>query len=123
MKTVQFIFLFLLAAMFWQCSKEDSPDLKHNSLEITLKNTEVYRHDFNISGDEEGAVITQQANHSIRSEIVRNKTTDWSVVYVYQPENSFIGLDSVEIETCTGGDGTPNSCNTETVKFKFLVVN
>lgn len=53
---------------------------------ITIKNTKEYVHDFNISGDEEGATIKVQATHFKLSEIIRNESTNWSVVYHYQPE-------------------------------------
>lgn len=122
-KTIQIIFQIFLVMLLWQCSKEDSTELKNDSLEITIKNSEVYQYDFNISGDEEGAVITQQAKHAVRSEIVRDETTNWSVVYVYQPDGNYTGVDSVEIETCTGGDGSINSCNTDTFKLIFQVEN
>jgi len=109
--------------MFWQCAEDESPVMKNNPLEITMKSSDAYRHDFNISGDEEGAVIIQQAKHALKSEIVRDETTNWNVVYIYQPDENFNGADSVQIETCTGGDGSINSCTTDTVKFNFLVEN
>ncbi len=123
MKTLRFIFAFLLSIIFWQCVKEESPELKNNPLEITLKNSELYRHNFNISGDEEGAVIIQQAKHAVESKIIRNETTNWSVVYMYQSEEDFTGADSVQIETCTGGNGSINSCATDTVKLIFNILN
>ena len=124
MKALQFIFLFFLGITVWQCEKDDPSELKEKILKITLKNTEVYQHDFIISGDEEGASIVMQAKHALRSEIIRYKSTNWSVVYVYQPKDNFTGIDSVEIETCTGGDGTAATpCNKEAVKLKFQIID
>lgn len=72
---------------------------------ITLHCCETYTYDFNISGDEEGAVIKQQAKHYELSELVRDSSTNWSVVYRYTPEKGYTGEDYVEIENCTGGEG------------------
>jgi len=55
--------------------------------------------------DEEGAVIKQHAKHYELNELVRDSSTNWSVVYRYAPEKGYIGKDYVEIETCTGGEG------------------
>ena len=123
MKTLLLALLFLLSIVFVQCTKEDSPGIKNSPLEIPLKNSGTYQYDFHISGDEEGAVIIQQAQHAVKSEIIRNETTNWSVVYVYQPEDDFTGIDSVKIETCTGGDGSINSCVTDTVQLIFHIEN
>jgi len=123
MKTLRFIFLFLLFTAFVQCTKEETPETENTPLEIILTNSDVYQYDFNISGDEEGAEIIQQAKHAAKSEIIRDATTNWSVVYFYQPEENFSGVDSVQIETCTGGDGTMNSCVKDTTQLIFHVEN
>ena len=123
MKTLRIISLFLLSIAIIQCTKEKILEERSTSLEITLKNSEVYQYDFNISGDEEGAEIIMQAKHAAKSEIIRDVSTNWSVVYLYQPEMNFTGNDTVQIETCTGGDGTMNSCTSDTVQFLFRVKN
>ncbi len=122
MKTIlkSFFALFLLLAI-WHCDKTENTDLYRGEI-IQLKNSEEYIHDFKISGDEEGAVIKVQAKHFLISEISRNENTNWSVVYTYQPESDYIGTDSVEIETCTGGDGLSCS-NLESFTFIFEVSN
>lgn len=93
--------LFSIAVSFilWGCDEvlEDK--------QITLSSGELYTYDLNISGDEEGALIKQQAVHFELSELVRDSSTNWSVVYRYIPENGYQGTDYVEIETCTGGEG------------------
>ena len=72
---------------------------------ITLQSGETYTYDLNIYGDEEGAVIKQHAKHYELNELVRDSSTNWSVVYRYAPVKGYIGKDYVEIETCTGGEG------------------
>ena len=72
---------------------------------ITLRSGEMFTYDLNISGDEEGAVIKLQAKHFELSDLIRDSSTNWSVVYRYAPENGYTGKDYVEIETCTGGEG------------------
>ncbi len=48
-------------------------------------------------GDEEGAGIIKQAKHFKVSEVDREKGT-----YYYQPQDEFVGADSVEIEVSKG---------------------
>ena len=100
------IFIILLLITFiWSCEKDDIIE-PNDSLTITLKNSDDFLHDFKISGDEEGATIILQATHFSISEITRNESTNWSVVYHYKPESGFIGKDSVKIQTSTGSDGS-----------------
>lgn len=85
--------------ILWGCDEvlEEKP--------ISLRPGELYTYDLNISGDEEGAIIKQQAVHFELSELVRDSSTNWSVVYRYIPKNGYRGTDYIEIETCTGGEG------------------
>lgn len=114
--------LCFLSVIFWHCERETFP-IEKSGQNITLKNSNEYRLDLNISGDEEGATITEQAKHYLKSELQRDASTNWSIVYVYQPERDFTGIDSVEIETCTGGDGGDIPCTTELIKLKFQIEN
>lgn len=101
------------------CIKDDLT-IVEETFYITIKNTDDFKHDFKISGDEEGATIKIQATHFSISEIARNESTNWSVVYHYKPESGFTGIDSVEIETNTGSDGSETG-KTEIVKFVFQI--
>ena len=79
-------------------------------VEATISNTEEYRYDTGISGDEEGASIITEPEHSMVSELIRDASTNFSVVYRYVPDSTYTGEDRVVIETCTGGLG--RSCGT-----------
>ena len=103
--TANFLLILLAVVLIWGC-KSDEILSDNNTQEINLKSGQIYIYDFNISGDEEGATIIAPPEHAEISEIVRDATTNWSVVYKYQPVAGYKGIDSVEIETCTGGDGT-----------------
>ncbi len=81
---------------------------------------ENYSYDFNITGDEEGTTIKVQALHFEVSELIRNSSTNWGVVYIYKPISGYVGTDCVEIETCTGGEGV-NCPDTEKVKMNFSI--
>lgn len=85
-----------------------------------MKNTDTYRHDFQISGDEEGAMIKTQALYFQASELIRDASTNWSVVYEYKPLANYIGMDLIEIETCTGGQGLSCS-NTGITRISFTI--
>jgi len=99
---------------------------KHpNSVEtvsVSLRNTETYRHP-TVGGDEEGTRIITQANHYSVSEIRRNATTNWVATYVYQPVPGFVGSDYVEIEILTGSDGASPPMNTKKVALHFVIHN
>ena len=75
-----------------------------------------------ISGDEEGATVKTQAQHFQKSELIKDSSTNWSVVYRYKPLSNYTGMDFVEIETCTGGESTGCS-NVEIVRINFTITN
>ena len=117
--TAKFFLLIISAIVIWSCDSETIPN-DNNSNEISLKSSEEYRYDFNITGDEEGVTIKIEATHYEISEIIRDQTTNWSVVYHYKPEQGFTGKDSVTIETCTGGTGV-NCTEIHQVKLYFNI--
>ncbi len=119
--TVKSLFIIISAILVWGCESDEIP-VDDNTNEITLKSGQEYKYDFNITGDEEGATIISQPKHAEISEIIRDETTDWSVVYMYKPVAGYTGTDSVEIETCTGGDGT--TCGeTKQYGIQFTITN
>ena len=103
MKSVLFLILIFLA--FGCNTKKEDTNLEKN-IHVSLKNTEDYYYDLKIGGDEEGASFKVQAMHYQVSELVRDVSTGYNVIYHYLPEAGYQGTDYVEIETCTGGDGT-----------------
>lgn len=121
-RLLRILLLTLFSVTFFlSCEKEEIIEI-NNTAYFTIKNTDDFTYDFNISGDEEGASIKLQANHFAISEIVRNKNTGWSVVYHYKPEPCFIGTDSVTIETYTGSDGA-NIGNTKLIQLYFQITD
>ncbi len=65
-------------------------------------------------GDEEGAWLIQQAKHFKFSDFIE------SGVYKYQPDDRYLGIDSVLISTNTGSDGTSLGVITN-YKIKFYI--
>ena len=118
---VKIMFVLLFTSFLCNCEKEEIVE-KNETFLISLKNTEEYIHDFKISGDEDGATIKVQAKHFSISKIIRNESTNWSVVYHYKPETGFIGSDLVEIVTNTGNDGSGNG-KTNIVKLFFQITD
>ena len=88
-KWIKFTLLFFVILIFLSC-KEEEPDNVTDEMYVTITNSETYEYDFMISGDEEGAIIKTQAQHFLISEIVRDATTNWSVVYHYKPQDDFL---------------------------------
>jgi hypothetical protein len=89
-----------LAAFGWACTAAKSTQ----TLEVSLQRGEIYQYP-TVGGDEEGARIALQPNHSAISEIRRGPATNWVAVYVYQPAPGFVGSDYAELEILTGSDG------------------
>ena len=118
-KTGGIVIILLLITFSWSCEKDEITE-QNDSLIITLKNTADFKHDFKISGDEEGAIIKTQASHFSISEIIRNESTNWSVVYHYKPATGFVGKDTVKIQTNTGSDGSGPG-NIKLVEFIFQI--
>lgn len=119
--TAKFLFILFSVILVWGCESDEivSDESTNN---ITLKSGQMYIYDFNITGDEEGATIITPPDHAEISEIIRDETTNWSVVYKYKAVDGYTGTDSVEIETCTGGDGT--TCGeTKLYLLQFNVIN
>ncbi len=114
--------LFLvIISIFGSCDKDEAA-ISTDNINVTITNSEVYKHDFMISGDEEGAIIKTQAQNFQKSELIRDSSTNWSVVYEYKPLSNYAGTDYVEIETCTGGEGVGCS-NIEIVRINFTITN
>lgn len=115
--------LVVVLVLLWGCETEpiETSAESNDIVSVTIKNSNEYIHDFQICGDEEGATIITQPQHAAVSEIVREKYRDWCVVYKYIPEEGFVGKDYVEIETCTGGEGSACS-EKEIIRIEFTVV-
>jgi hypothetical protein len=87
-----------------------------------LRTTDTYQYP-TVGGDEEGALIAKQAQHYRVSEIRRNASTNWVVVYVYQPQGGYVGSDYAEIEIHTNSVGTPEHTKVSKLGFSFMIVN
>jgi len=112
--------LFIGMYVLYACQKDSiEPD---NTQNISIKNTEAFTYNLNISGDEEGAIIITVAKHAKICEITRNAETDYNCIFNYIPQEDYVGTDYVEIETCTGGEGISCSKKT-TLRFAFEISN
>ena len=80
-------------------------DIKTEEINVTLKNSDSYQKDLAAGGDEEGAIIKVQATHYEKSELIRNESTNFSVIYHYKPATDFIGEDEVVIEVINNKTG------------------
>jgi hypothetical protein len=118
----KFSLLLIMVSLIWSCSKDETASQPETLINVSIKNTEVYNHDFKISGDEEGATIKIQARNCKSSEIIRNSSTNWNVVYQYTPDRNFRGTDYVIIETCTGGGGCGCS-KIEMARINFTITD
>ena len=116
-KILKLLFLAICILLLTNCNKEEM-----ENVDVAINNSDDYEIDLMISGDEEGATIQTQAQHFQKSELIRDASTNWSVVYKYEPLPNYTGTDFVEIETCSGGESTGCS-NVETVRINFTITN
>lgn len=95
-----------------------SPDSE--TIDVSLAVGELFEHP-TVGGDEEGARIVRQADHSAVSEIRRNSETNWVAVYAYQPAAGYTGSDRAEIEISTGSDGASAPTRVTRLVFRFTI--
>lgn len=112
--------LTLIAILNISC-EDDPPEVTQKSIQVYLKANELYEYDTKTEGDEEWASISSQASHFEISELIRDKSTNFSIVYKYQPELDFVGTDEVEIKLSTGSDGASPSTQVEFLKITFNI--
>jgi hypothetical protein len=120
-KILKLSFLAICILSLTNCNKEEMENIDRE-VDVTINNSDDYEIDLMISGDEEGATIQTQAQHFQKSELIREASTNWSVVYKYEPLPNYTGTDFVEIETCSGGESTGCS-SVETVRINFTITN
>ena len=120
-KILKFSFLAICILSLTNCNKEEMENIDRE-VDVTINNSDDYEIDLMISGDEEGATIQTPAQHFQKSELIRDASTNWSVVYKYEPLPNYTGTDFVEIETCSGGESTGCS-SVETVRINFTITN
>ena len=120
-KMLKLSFLAICILSLTNCNKEETENLV-SEMEVTINNFDDFELDLMISGDEEGATIKTQAQHFQKSELIRDSSTNWNVVYSYKPLSNYTGMDFVEIETCTGGESI-GCTNLEIVRINFVITN
>lgn len=120
MKVITFLIISIGAFTFWSC-EQNNDQIDENIIAVKLSHFETYEYNTGISGDEEGAFISKQAEHYEVSKIVRDSTTQWWAVYKYKPLANYVGNDKVEIETQRGSDGASPSTEIKQIKIKFTI--
>ena len=121
-KILRLSLILIFSSLLTNCSKNDELENIDIELNITITNSDNYELDLMISGDEEGATIRTQSQFFQKSKLVRDSSTNWSVVYKYESLSNYTGMDFVEIETCTGGNSTGCS-NIEILRINFIVTD
>ncbi|UII26169.1 hypothetical protein LVD15_23160 [Fulvivirga maritima] len=110
--------LIILSLIFISCGDDDA-DLQTRVIDVDLTMNEVYVFNSGNSGDEEGGEIINQASHFSISEIDRDSAMQ--IIYRYQPEAGYVGIDHVQIQLATGSDGSGPSTQFEYVTFNFNI--
>ncbi len=113
MNKITFLIALFLCVGIWGC--EDKEDNKNCTNYTEQEKSKKYEWFIDSFGDEEGAGIIKQAKHFKISKVDREKGT-----YYYQPQDEFVGKDSVEIEVSKGSDGASRGDIT-LYKIKFEI--
>ncbi len=95
---------------------------KGSTVDVTVSNTQLYKYDFGICGDEDGVSITTMAEHYTICSIVRDSTTNFCSYLYYQPSAGYTGADYIEVETIVGSNGA-NGGTVKTIGFNITVTN
>ncbi|MCP4604129.1 MAG: hypothetical protein GY847_27010 [Proteobacteria bacterium] len=117
--TVNLILLLATVVVLISCDDDQSED--QISVDAQIKNTGIYEYRTGISGDEEGATITKQAQNYEISELVRDASTQFEIVYRYKPKEKFVGFEEVNIRTEQGSDGASPSDVFTTITLRITV--
>ena len=93
---------------------EEEPGVR--TIQVTLNNSEEYEYRTGMGGDEQGARVSKGPAHAVKSEMVRDLSTNFEPVYRYQPEPGYVGTDQVEITLIDIeiGSGPDDTKTTET---------
>jgi hypothetical protein len=89
---------------------------------VALRNTDTYQYPA-VGGDEDGALITKQAQHYRVSQVRRDASTNFICVYIYQPEAGYTGNDHAELEIHTNKVGTSEYAQVSKLAFSFTITN
>lgn len=119
MKSTALPIITIVLLLIFGCNTTDS-NITKKVEHVIISSSETYTYRTGISGDEEGAQIIRQPNHYEISDIIRNETTNFEVVYRYKPATGFTGTDRVELKLSTkpaGNPPTPTRFETLTIEF------
>ena len=121
MKRLCYLMLvFVLFTSTQSCEKDNPSKTSTNSIQISLKLNEIYHFDLGYFGDEEGALISKQANHFQTSKIDRDINSG-KIIYTYVPTIDYSGMDEVELKSIRGSDGASPDTNIITTVVKFSI--
>ncbi len=67
-------------------------------VEVTVRQHAYFTYNTGMSGDEQGVKFKVYAKHAKYSNILRDKTTGFEVIYRYRSKPDYVGKDSVELE-------------------------
>ncbi|MDP7206258.1 MAG: hypothetical protein QGH11_11855, partial [Pirellulaceae bacterium] len=103
--------------------EEEEPAAR--TVQVTLNHSQEYEFPTGMGGDEQGARISRGPAHALKSEMVRDLSTNFEPVYRYQPEPGYVGTDQVEItlvdiEIGSGPDDTTTTETTVLIELEIV---
>ena len=106
-------------AFLISCQKDQDPFEINRTINVGLMKNDLYIYNTQMSGDEEGGSIEKQAMHYQISEMARD--SEARIIYRYQPEENYVGGDTVQIKLSSGSDGASPSTRIELITFVFEI--
>ncbi len=122
----QTLVAMILTALFISCEKETDDLLNQNKIEVsnlidtTIIITDTFKYSFGYFGDEEGVLITSQAQYSESCDLLNKQWEERILQYV--PKNNFLGVDSVTVVSMRGSDGASPSTDIDTTLIIIKIV-
>ncbi len=115
------IYLFAISALslgvFQACDKEETKVI-NRTIDVNLNINETYNLDLSQYESDEAALISKQANHFAKSDVVKQaqiqpaNAPKAGYSYTYTPAHNFVGDDEVTL-TGEGGDVPVRKCGNE----------
>ncbi|PAU95530.1 hypothetical protein CK503_00245 [Aliifodinibius salipaludis] len=118
MKIFNLLSIPIVLLFLFSCNNTTDPHISKEIKKVSIKSSEVFEYQTDISGDEELVTITKQPDHYKMSRIVRNSR---EAVYKYQSKNGFKGTAHIELKLETGANGADSNPNIELIKSEITV--
>ena len=112
--------LLICQIVAFSCKKDCKGSTDKQTINVTVQASKGYDYDLGSFGDEEGAIISMQAQHYETSTI--DRINGVHCIYHYKPQENFQGTDEVELKSARGSDGASSNSKIVFTTIRFTIV-